>query len=152
MKVLFIVFVVLVLSFAVMSCSSRRPQNLGVKNAALSPLASSPNGVSTFADSNDAEHYISPEPFLDSLARTKADLKALLAKSPRTDLISETDNYLHYECRSLIFRFVDDLEIYLDEEGKLIHFRSASRVGHSDFGVNRKRVEKIKLEWQSLGK
>ena len=62
----------------------------------------------------------------------------------RIKIIEETENYLYAECTSFLFRFTDDLEVYVDKESKLIHFRSASRVGHSDLGANRKRVEKLK--------
>ena len=55
----------------------------------------------------------------------------------------QTDNYLHVECRSFWFRFVDDVEFLIDPEQKLIQFRSASRVGYSDLGVNRRRMETL---------
>ncbi len=55
-----------------------------------------------------------------------------------------TDDYLHAECSSAVFGFVDDLELHLRPAEKLIAVRSASRVGHSDFGVNRKRVEQLR--------
>jgi len=64
-------------------------------------------------------------------------------------VVAEREGYLHAEFTSKIFRFVDDLEMRLDRENGEIHIRSASRVGHSDFGVNRKRVEGI---WQQLGR
>ena len=71
-------------------------------------------------------------------------LKAVLADQKRTQLVAEEADYLHAECASLVFRFVDDLEFYLDRLGKRIHVRSASRAGKYDFGVNRRRVEAIR--------
>jgi uncharacterized protein (DUF1499 family) len=62
----------------------------------------------------------------------------------RMKIVEEKDDYLHAEARSLIFRFVDDVEFYLPAPEKVIHVRSASRVGYSDMGVNRKRVEEIR--------
>jgi len=62
----------------------------------------------------------------------------------RTTIVAEKEDYLHAEAKSLIFRFVDDVEFYFPATEKLIHVRSASRVGHSDLGVNRKRVEEIR--------
>jgi len=56
--------------------------------------------------------------------------------------------YLHVEFRSTLFRFVDDVEFVIDEPQGLIHIRSASRVGYSDLGANRKRMEKIRLAFQ----
>jgi len=63
---------------------------------------------------------------------------------PRARLVTESENYLHYEFTSLLFRFVDDGEFLLDSESNVIHFRSSSRVGYSDVGANRKRIETIR--------
>ena len=68
---------------------------------------------------------------------------ALLAE-PRITLVSEEGGYLHAEARSLIFRFVDDIEFLLAPAEGLIHVRSAARTGYSDVGVNRRRVERIR--------
>ncbi len=69
---------------------------------------------------------------------------AVLASGGR--IMSETDSYLHAEFVSAIFRFVDDVEMRLDRENGVIHFRSASRVGHSDLGANRNRIEKVRMK------
>lgn len=61
----------------------------------------------------------------------------------RATLVREMDNYLHFEFRSTIFRFVDDVEFLVDDSSGTVDFRSASRVGHSDLGANRNRMEKI---------
>jgi uncharacterized protein (DUF1499 family) len=62
----------------------------------------------------------------------------------RTSIITKKDNYIHATFKSRIFRFVDDVEFYFDDKEKIVHFKSASRVGHSDLGVNRKRMEEIR--------
>ena len=67
-----------------------------------------------------------------------------MAGLPRTKLVQEDDSYLHYEFTSLLLRFVDDVEFLFDDETKTIHFRSASRMGYGDFGVNRRRMEDIR--------
>jgi uncharacterized protein (DUF1499 family) len=59
-------------------------------------------------------------------------------------LPAEDDTYLHYEFTSLLLRFVDDVEFLFDDETRTIHFRSASRTGYGDFGVNRSRMEDIR--------
>jgi len=73
----------------------------------------------------------------------------ILASMKRIRIVSEQDNYIHAECRSFLFRFVDDLECYFDDEGKNIHLRSASRLGNYDFGVNRRRAEQIRKRFLS---
>jgi uncharacterized protein (DUF1499 family) len=110
----------------------------------LSPCPDSPNCVSTLSPSQDSRHAIAPYRF----SRTKSDAKALwktvIAGLPRTRLVEEDETYLHYEFTSLLLRFVDDVEFLFDDEAKAIHFRSASRTGYGDLGVNRRRMEDIR--------
>jgi uncharacterized protein (DUF1499 family) len=110
----------------------------------LPPCPSSPNCVSTLASHADTQHAIAPFLYQKSLAEAKELLKALIASLPRTRLIEEDGEYLHYEFTSLLIRFVDDVEFVFDEGSKTIHFRSASRVGYGDLGVNRRRMENIR--------
>ena len=69
---------------------------------------------------------------------------------PEATIIEEQDDYLYAEFRSRIFRFVDDVEFAVDNENNEVHFRSASRVGHSDLGVNRARMERIQREFSQI--
>ena len=73
-----------------------------------------------------------------NLAYTK--LVEIAISLPRTSVIINTNTYWHGICRSLIFRFPDDLEILKLQKERIIQIRSASRFGASDLGVNRKRV------------
>ena len=57
-------------------------------------------------------------------------------------------DYIRAEFRSRIFQFVDDVEFLFENQGNVIHVKSASRTGYSDFGVNRKRVEKIRAAFE----
>lgn len=66
---------------------------------------------------------------------------------PRVSVVEDNGNYLKVEVRSALFSFVDDVEFEFDDEAKLIHFRSASRIGYYDFGVNRRRMETIIKEF-----
>ncbi len=108
----------------------------------LTPCPSSPNCVSTQA--HDQEHGIAPFRYQKSLAEAKASLKSMVLSLPRTTLVTEDATYLHMEFTSLLLRFIDDVEFVFDDETKTVHFRSASRTGHSDFGVNRRRMEEIR--------
>ena len=65
---------------------------------------------------------------------------------PRTKIVSADNSDIHAECRSMVFRFVDDLMLHLTSSDGIIQIRSASRTGHSDFGVNRRRVENLRKE------
>ena len=88
-----------------------------------------------------------PIRFLGSSEDAMRKLIAAVEAQPRMTIISQRDNYLYAEARSLIFRFVYDVEFLVDDGGKVIHFRSASRVGYSDLGVNRQRMERIKAAY-----
>jgi len=67
----------------------------------------------------------------------------------RTRVIKEMEEYLHITFTSQFFRFTDDVEFHFVEEAPVIHVRSASRVGYSDLGVNRRRIEKIRRAFES---
>lgn len=108
----------------------------------LPPCPSSPNCVST--EARDERHAIAPFPYRKPLPEAKAALKTVVHALPRTRLVDEDESYLHYEFTSLLFRFVDDVEFLFDDDAKLIRFRSASRTGYGDLGVNRKRMEQIR--------
>jgi uncharacterized protein (DUF1499 family) len=92
-----------------------------------------------------------PIPYTGTLDEARERLLAVLRHHPRTRIVREEPDYLKAECRSRIFRFVDDVEFVLDDATKEIHFRSASRVGRGDFGVNRKRMKEIRAAFLAAG-
>lgn len=131
------------------SFSGVRPNNLGVRAGRLSPCPCSPNCVSSDAD--DIDHNLPTfELALPGAAGWRA-VKQVVRQLPRVAIVQETDDYLHAECRSGFFGFVDDLELYLRVDGKTIAVRSAARLGYSDFGVNRKRVEALRESLREQG-
>jgi uncharacterized protein (DUF1499 family) len=129
-------------TLALLSLLARPPANLGAPGGRLTPCPDSPNCVCTQAD--DDRHRIEPLHFEGGPDMAMGRLRAVLEAWPRTRVVTAADDYVHAECRSRVFRFVDDVEFLLDREGRVIHFRSASRVGHSDLGVNRRRMEEIR--------
>ena len=120
-----------------------RPTDLGVKEGNLAPCPSSPNCVVSQGDA-DADHRIAPLAYSGDSAQAMAQLVALVKAMPRTTIVKSTDNYLYAEFASKLMGFVDDVEFYLDPAASVIQVRSASRLGESDLGVNRKRVEEIR--------
>ncbi len=105
----------------------------------MAPCPSSPNCVSSLAPKGDPHRV---EPLVIDGDAGWARLHEVILGMPRVKLIEERPDYRHYTFTTLIFRFVDDVEIRRD--GDIAHIRSASRVGHSDLGVNRRRVEAIR--------
>jgi uncharacterized protein (DUF1499 family) len=125
-------------------CAGNRPADLGQ----FAPCPNTPNCVSTKA--TDEEHAIVPIPYSETLNSAKNNLLQVVHSLPRTRVVVDQEDYLHVEFTSLIFRFVDDAEFYLGVEDEMIHFRSASRLGHSDLGANRKRMEAIRSQFFSI--
>lgn len=107
----------------------------------LKECPDSPNCVSTQTQQKDKQ--MEPIPFELDVKEVVKVIKDVVEKRPRTHLKSETGNTLHYTFESRIFGFVDDVEFLIDTAKKHIHFRSASRTGYSDLGVNRKRMTEL---------
>ncbi len=97
---------------------------------------------------NDPRHFIEPYTFDDQPAEAMLRLKGALLSEKRVTIITEQPTYLRAEVRSLIFRFVDDVEFTLLPEQGLVHIRSSARIGYTDFGVNRRRIERIRQLFQ----
>jgi len=131
------------------SCVGRRPDNLGVASGGLAPCPSSPNCVSS--DARDAAHAVAPFALAVEPGAAWEAARAAVAAWSRTRIVDETESYLHAECSSALFGFVDDLELQLRPAEQSIAVRSASRLGHSDLGVNRKRVERLREELRGAG-
>ncbi len=137
-SVFFSIAIVVLLS----GCTGIRPKDLGVKAGRLKDCPSSPNCVSTQA--SDPAHRLEPLTYTGTKEEAMDRLVKVINSMKRTKIITRTDVYLYAEFTSKIMRFVDDVEFYIDDSKKIIHFRSASRLGYSDLGVNRKRMDDIR--------
>jgi uncharacterized protein (DUF1499 family) len=114
----------------------------------LSPCPKTPNCV--ISQGEDSKHGIAPLGYSGDLNTAKEALVKVLSVVPRTVVVEETDNYIRAESTSRVFHFVDDVEFYFPSDEQVIHVRSASRVGESDLGVNRRRIEQIRLALKDL--
>lgn len=143
MKLLWLIPAVIVLGMITLALLSQRGKAKGLVDGRLAPLPDKPNCVSSEEGTAD-EKRVMP------LNGTKEQLKAAIDATGGT-ITAETDTYMSTTYTSKIMRFVDDVEFRRDETSKtpVWHVRSASRVGHSDMGANRKRVNKIRSYLQS---
>ncbi len=144
MKVLLVLLLIglaVCLFFAYLSMTARAPES-GLLEGRLRSCPEKPNCVCSEPETQ-ASHRVQPLRFSGSSTRAWLKLQQKLSAMGGI-VVAEQPGYLHVEFRSRIFRFVDDLELRLQEQDGLIHVRSASRVGYSDFGVNRKRVDKLR--------
>ncbi len=130
-----------------LGCSGARPKDLALRAGRLRPCPDTPNCVSS-EPGTPADKQVASFPAPGG----KADmtrLRTILEAWPRTAVVSDSGTYLHAESTSLILRFVDDVEFRFDSAASVIHVRSASRLGRSDLGVNRKRVEGLRKKWEA---
>lgn len=134
--------VLLIASMPLLSCSGKRPSNLGVSDSRLTPCPASPNCLSS--DDHDSAHKIPPFQLAKPATEVWQVVHELVSELPRTRIVNENSDYLHAECRSSVFGFIDDLELHLRPSAGIIAVRSAARLGYSDFGVNRRRVESLR--------
>jgi uncharacterized protein (DUF1499 family) len=126
-------------------CSGARPRDLRLQAGKLRPCPDTPNCVSSEEGTPEAKKVA---PFPAPGGRSDmVRLKALVAAWPRTAVVADSGDYLHAESTSLIWRFVDDVEFRFDSAASVIQVRSASRLGRSDLGVNRKRVVAMRDAW-----
>ena len=111
----------------------------------LSPCGASPNCVST---EGPKERLIEPLPYFGS--DSFSFILQYLKKHYNTEVLEESATYLHVVITTNILRFKDDLEFMLKPELGVIEMRSASRVGYYDMGINRKRLEKLRVHLEAL--
>ncbi len=140
---IFQVFTIISFSIIISSCAGKAPTTIG--QFAVCP--ETPNCVST--KNINTKNYISPIYYKGSLDRAKRFLLLAIKPIKSVSIKKELEQFIHIEVTSKIFGFVDDVEFYLNEPGT-IHFRSASRLGYSDLGVNRERMETIRNTFQNL--
>ena len=134
-----------ILGGAVLGCSGARPRDLRLIDGRLRPCPETPNCVSSEAGTPEAK-LVAPFPAPGGHADLTR-LAGVVSAWPRTVIITNDGGYMHAESTSLIWRFVDDLEFRFDSVASVIQVRSASRLGRSDLGVNRKRVEGLRAKW-----
>ena len=121
-------------------------EQLGVKQGKLAPCPDKPNCVSS--QSTDEKHGMDPIPYSGSAEDALTKLTSILSNRKRTKIVESETHYIRAEETSKLFKFVDDIEFYIDTASEHIHFRSASRTGYSDLGVNKKRMKEIKEAFQ----
>jgi uncharacterized protein (DUF1499 family) len=123
--------------------SGRRPSDLGVRDGKLKACPSSPNCVGSQAAAADS-HFIEPYRFAGDADAAWLALHGAINGMERVHIIKDEPHYVYAEFTTRLMGYVDDVEFVLDASNHLIHVRSASRLGHSDFNVNRQRIEAVR--------
>ena len=125
----------------VLSTASRKQPELGLLNDQLRPCPTSPNCVCS--EQQVEGTFVEPLSYTTPAVDARRSIKQAIVETGGV-IVTEQNGYLHARYVTPLMRFVDDVELRLDENNQLIHIRSASRVGHSDLGANRKRVARIR--------
>ncbi|MCJ7772313.1 MAG: DUF1499 domain-containing protein, partial [Desulfobacterales bacterium] len=134
----------IVFFLSIISCASQPPVTIGLRDGKLTPCPNKPNCVSS--DHKGKTSEIEPLSFRETPEKAWKNLK-LTVTNIGGKIEKDDNNYLWATFRTKLFRFVDDMEFRMDVESKVIHLRSASRVGYSDMGVNKRRVEKLRSKF-----
>lgn len=131
--------------------SGKRPSDVGVRDGKLKAAPATPNAVSSQAPASDVEHTIAPLSYLTTEERAMQALLQIIRETPRTHIVSQTAGYIYAEYTSKLMGYIDDVELYFVPGTKQIDVRSASRLGRTDFGVNRARIEDIRRKLAASG-
>jgi uncharacterized protein (DUF1499 family) len=144
-SVLFLAIALIVGRLVFLSITSKAPDTKLV-NGSLRACPQTPNCVSS--EEKDGSKGIAPLSFNSTTEKAWQKLRAAIKQ---TGGVVKRDDYFYLWATytSTVFRFVDDMEFRLVPEKNIIHVRSGSRVGHSDLGVNRKNVEKLRKQFNS---
>lgn len=135
------------LLLAIASACHGTARDLAGPGLPLRPCPETANCVST--EASDTEHAMPAIPFDGSPEEALAVARAALLAEPRTRIVADSAGYLRAEATSRVFQFVDDVELVVDAEARVFRFRSASRVGERDMGVNRERMERVSKRLRS---
>lgn len=140
-----ILFLLLALALVVAGAilkNSRTPTTIGLHQGRLAPLPATPNAVSS--QTTDEKRFVAPLPFSGDRQGTIGALRQAIASYPgKVRTVTDTPTYIHCVFSSATFGFRDDVEFLLDDTSRVVHFRSASRLGYSDLGVNRRRYDTL---------
>jgi len=139
----------LLLIMILWGCSGSPTERQNSESSGFLDCPDTPNCVSSLA--KNPKYRVEPFKLKKNTKASWNIVRTTVASLPRTKIVSADNSDIHAECKSMIFRFVDDLTLHLIPSKGIIHIRSASRIGYSDLGVNRRRIETLRKKLQEKG-
>lgn len=136
--------VIIAVAAVLIACAGKGKDTVMNQRDRLSGCPGPPNCVSSASE--DPRHSVAPMQLAGDAANEWAAIQDAVGRLPRSRIVKSTDRYLHVTLKSSIFGFIDDMELKLDPQTKMISIRSASRRGYFDLGVNRRRVENLRSQ------
>ncbi|WEG13053.1 DUF1499 domain-containing protein [Pullulanibacillus sp. KACC 23026] len=120
----------------------KKQPTIGLIDGSLRSCPRTPNCVST--NHSDLNRHMLPIDYSGlTLDEAKGILFEVLKTIPKVEVVKEEDGYIHAEAKTMVFEYIQDAEFLFDEDDKQLHFRSASRVGYTDFGSNKRRMQSV---------
>ncbi len=144
-RIAIILVLLLIVAYAVIGYQNSTPPPLGHTNGQLSPVPTTPNAVSS--QSQDPRYQVSTLPFYQNQEQTMAALLLAVQLYDNATIELQQTDYLYVVFTTPVLGFHDDAEFYLDSASQSVHFRSASRAGYSDGGLNRARYEALRQHY-----
>lgn len=114
---------------------------LGVYEGKLAGISKKPNNVSSQTEIK--EKFVQPLPMKETVEKTVKAIESSIAIYGGGELKEKTEHYLYWVFTTRLMKYRDDVEFYIDTDSKLVHYRSSSRAGYSDMGLNRKRYNEL---------
>lgn len=143
MIILFIgVILIMTVIFLIKNSPSEKEKPTNPAQLIQEPCPGTPNCISTMYP-QDLNHFLPPLPFKESVEKSKETIIKILENYSGAKIIEQDDSFIYVQFTIPIFHFADDVVFYFDQESQTIHFRSSSRIGNWDLGVNRRRMKKI---------
>ncbi|MCT4584581.1 MAG: DUF1499 domain-containing protein [Peptostreptococcaceae bacterium] len=141
MKFKIIIFILVIIVCFAFIKNNTIPKNLGVSNGKLAKMPNSPNAVSSQA--NDSKKKVEEIKYIENKSISKAKIESIIKNYKSAKIITNNENYIHVVFSTNTMKFKDDVEFYFDDKNQVIHYRSASRIGYSDMGVNKARYDEL---------
>jgi len=134
----------IIITAAMLGCAGSQTVDTMKTQDRFAPCPDTPNCVSS--EAQDPRHAVAPMQLAGNSDTEWSEVQAVVRGLPRCRIATATENYVHATLKSRLFGFIDDLELKLDPQTKMINIRSASRSGSYDLGVNRRRVENLRKQ------
>ena len=148
MKYGLIILGLVLLILAYMIIKNNSAPELGHDNGRLKELSNKPNGVST--QTSQSEKKVMPIPFKEDLETTKAAIIEASKAFGTFEIVEESETYIRMVFITGTMKYKDDVEFYFDTENSQVEYRSQSRVGYSDMGLNKDRYKAIVNKYESM--
>lgn len=147
--------VIIVIAVVVLTLITRVAIGFLSVNRVATGLTTNDAGITTLSGCEDLHNCTASTAtvkrnLIDSLdysgppSQAVATVSRVIATQSGAQIITQSENYLHATYKTTLLGYTDDLELLLDENTGILHVRSASRIGKSDLGANRKRIEALR--------